>query len=159
MYCVYLKNTPTKGSILYDSRSNINKEGKGSLIREDINQPEHPSLCPSPLCCSVNGRWDGISYGVLSVDDRYGLMHRQLQVLFRMSNYTNTTWTPCGGKVCRPQHKHAETTIVAQTMCAGSFSSAVFVEDSVKGDGVKLSSQVWQKLKLNTTSPNTLSVT
>lgn len=64
----------------------------------DINQPEHPSLRPSPLCCSVNGRWDGISYSVLSMDDRYGLMYRQLQVLFRCQ--TTQTQHEClaGGK-------------------------------------------------------------
>lgn len=83
------------------------KKPSHSARSEDINQSEHPSLCPSPLCCSVNGRWDGISYSVLFVDDRYGLMHQQLRVLFKMSSYTNTVWKPCGRKVCRPQHKHA----------------------------------------------------
>lgn len=44
-------------------------------------------LCPSPLCCSVNGQWDDGACGALFSQDRYALMHQQLQVLLKMSAY------------------------------------------------------------------------
>lgn len=69
-------------------------------------------FCPSPLCCSVNGQWDDGACGALFWEDRYALMHQQLQVLLKMSAYAHTyiqsrVWKPSGGKVCRPQQKHA----------------------------------------------------
>lgn len=69
-------------------------------------------LCPSPLCCSVNGQWDESASGAPFSEDRYALMHQQLQVLLKMSAYTHayiqsTVWKTSGGKVCRPEQKHA----------------------------------------------------
>lgn len=46
-------------------------------------------FCPSPLCCSVNGRWDDGASDALSSEDRYGLMHQQLWVLLKMSAYAH----------------------------------------------------------------------
>lgn len=85
------------------------KKQSSSRRSEQIIEREDVLLRRCPLCCSVNGQWDNISNSVLFSDDRYGLMLQQLQVLFRMSNYTNayTVWKPCGRKVRHPQHKHA----------------------------------------------------
>lgn len=56
---------------------------------EDIIQSEHLSFCPSPLCCSVNGQWDDGACGALSSEDRYALMHQQLQALLKMSAHAH----------------------------------------------------------------------
>lgn len=86
-------------------------------------------FCPSPLCCSVNGQWDDGACGALFSEDRYALMHQQLQVLLKMSAYAHTyiqsrVWKPSGGKVCRPQQKHACRHVVrrerwGKKMCTG----------------------------------------
>lgn len=134
------------------------KKQSHSARSEDINPSEQPSLCPSPLCCSVNGRWDGISYSVLFVDDSYGLMHQQLRVLFKMSSYTNTVWKPCGRKGCRPQHKHARRPsrwhkrrapvhLLQQSFWKTAWERTAW---NVTGDFDR-------KMKLNTAFPNTTS--
>lgn len=108
---IYLKRRGGEGSPTDDWLTQTERALTRRKSWRHNSVPASISLRPAPLCCSVNGRWDGRACGALFSEDRYALMHRRLRVLLKMSECAPTyiqscLWKPCGGEARCPQHKH-----------------------------------------------------